>query len=58
MATKNVLQEAISKLHYNTNALLEKRKVCSSKKEVAEIDKAIAQNNSMILDYEYRIKYE
>ena len=58
MATKNVLQEAISKLHYNTNILLEKRKVCSSKEEVAEIDKAIAQNNSMILDYEYRIKHE
>ena len=58
MATKNVLQEAISKLHYNTNILLVKRTVCSSKEEVAEIDKAIAQNNSMILDYEYRIKHE
>lgn len=56
MAKESVLKEAINKLQYNTMVLKEKRTKCSSKKEVNEIDKQIAQNDSMILDYEYRIK--
>ena len=56
MAKESVLKEAINKLQYNTMVLKERRTKCSSKKEVNEIDKQIAQNDSMILDYEYRIK--
>lgn len=56
MAKESVLREAIKKLRYNTLVLKSKRSKCSSKKEVNEIDKQIAQNDSMILDYEYRIK--
>ena len=58
MATKRILEEAISKLHYNTNVLQEKRAKCSSKAEVNEIDKQISQNESMILDYQFRIAHE
>lgn len=58
MASKNVLQEAISKLHYNTKMLQEKRKTCSSKEEIADIDKQISQNESMVLDYQYRMAHD
>lgn len=57
MAKISVLEEAIRKLQYNTMVLKEKRTKCSSKKEVENIDKQIAQNDSMILDYKFRIKY-
>ena len=56
MATKGVLLEAIKKLKYNTIVLTAKREKCANKKEVEEIDKQLAQNESMILDYEYRLK--
>jgi hypothetical protein len=56
MAKEGVLREAIKKLQYNTLMLREKRKKCSNNKEVNEIDKQIAQNDSMILDYEYRLE--
>ena len=56
MAKISVLEEAVKKLKYNTMVLKEKRTKCSTKKEVKNIDKLIAQNDSMILDYEYRIK--
>lgn len=55
MASKKVLEEAINKLKFNTNILLEKRKNSTTKKQVKDIDKQIAQNNSMILDYQFRI---
>lgn len=57
MAKENVLKEAIKKLTFNTIILKDKRSKCSTKKKIDEIDKQIAQNESMILDYEYRIKY-
>ena len=57
MAKESVLREAIAKLKYNSGVLKEKRTKCSSTEEVAEIDKQLAQNDSMILDYEYRIKH-
>lgn len=57
MATTAVLEEAIKKLKYNSLVLTEKRARCSNKKEVAEIDRNLAQNESMILDYEYRLKH-
>lgn len=57
MATRGVLEEAIKKLKYNSLILKGKRANCSSKKELMEIDKNLAQNESMILDYEYRLKH-
>ena len=58
MAKESVLREAIKKLQYNNNVLYEKRAKCANKQQVNEIDKQIAKNDSMILDYEYRIKKE
>ena len=58
MATEGVLKEAIKKLKYNSMVLLEKRSKCSTNTQVNEIDKQLAQNKSMILDYEYRLKKE
>lgn len=57
MATQKVLEEAIKKLKYNSLVLKEKRTRCTTKKEVQEIDKNLAQNESMILDYEYRLTH-
>ena len=56
MAKESVLLEAIAKLKYNSGVLKEKRTKCSSASEIAEIDRQLAQNDSMILDYEYRVK--
>ena len=56
MAKESVLKEAIAKLKYNSCVLKEKRTKCSKREEVENIDKQLAQNESMILDYEYRIK--
>ena len=56
MATKEVLRTAINKLKYNTMTLMEKRGKCTNAQEVKNIDRNIAQNESMILDYEYRLK--
>jgi len=58
MASKNVLQEAISKLHYNTKLLQEKMKTCSTKEQKNEIERQIKQNESMMLDYQYRIAHQ
>ncbi len=56
MATEGVLKEAIKKLKYNSMVLTEKRTKCSNKQQVEEIDKQLAQNDSMIMDYEFRLK--
>lgn len=58
MASTKVLEEAIKKLKYNSMVLLEKRSKCSNEVQVKEIDKQLAQNDSMILDYKYRLKKE
>lgn len=55
MASQKVLKEAIKKLTFNTKVLKEKRKTCATKTQVEEIDKQIAQNESMILDYKFRL---
>ena len=57
MAKESVLKEAIKKLKYNSLVLKEKKTKCSNKKQVEEINRQLAQNESMILDYEYRIKH-
>ena len=55
MASNTVLHTAIQKLKLNTKTLLEKRSKCSTKKEIEEINNLITKNESMILDYEFRI---
>lgn len=57
MAKASVLEEAIKKLKYNSMVLQEKRSKCTNKQQVNEIDKNIAQNESMILDYQYRLSH-
>ena len=58
MATKNVLKKAINQLKINSKILREKKEKCVSQKEIEEINKQLSQNESMILDYEFRIAYE
>ena len=57
MAKASVLEEAIKKLRYNSMVLQEKRSKCTNKQQVNEIDKNLAQNESMILDYQYRLSH-
>ena len=57
MAKASVLEEAIKKLKYNTMVLQEKRCKCANKNQINEIDKNIAQNESMILNYQYRLSH-
>ena len=57
MAKESVLREAIKKLQYNSQVLKnEFRTVSYNSKRGQEILKELARNDSMILDYEYRIK--
>lgn len=58
MATNNVLTAAIRKLKDANFALLEKRGRCKTEKEAEAINAVIARNESMILDYEYRLRNE
>lgn len=58
MASKNVLAEAITKL-VNANATLrEKIHTLSDKKKAEECLKEIKRNESMILDYKFRLEYD
>ena len=55
MATKDVLNKAIERLRKNTEVLLEKQSSVSDEEKQA-IKKKIARNESMILDYKFRIE--
>ena len=56
MASKNVLNEAINKLVSANAILLEK---CMKDKANAEnYRKEITKNQSMILDYKFRLEYD
>lgn len=59
MATKGVLREAIKKLeHSNTVLKQEFRKVSVNSAKGREILAKVARNDSMILDYKFRLEYE
>lgn len=55
MATKKVLKEAIRKLELNTKELMDKRAKTKDPSEHEAISRLIAKNDSMILDYEFRL---
>ena len=57
MATENVLKQAVKQLQLNTQQLQNKLKLMGGNKtkKGKEITKQIIRNNSMILDYQYRI---
>jgi len=57
MATENVLKQAVKELQLNTQQLQNKLKLMGGNKtkKGKEITKQIIRNNSMILDYQYRI---
>ena len=57
MATKDVLAEAIEKLKKNTEKLREKQ-ASANEDEKLTIEQKIARNESMILDYQFRLKNE
>ena len=57
MATNGVLKEAIKKLEFNNKVLKTKKLNSQGNKAIVEkLDRQIAQNDSMILDYQYRLK--
>ena len=56
MATTKVLEEAVKKLKYNNNILLQQILTSTSSKQTERLQQQIAHNESMILDYQYRIK--
>ena len=58
MASKNVLTEAINKLVNANTALFEKVQQTADKKKAEEYRKEINKNQSMILDYKYRLETE
>jgi putative cell wall-binding protein len=57
MATKDVLAEAIEKLKKNTEKL-RKKQASANEDEKLAIEQKIARNESMILDYQFRLKNE
>ena len=57
MENNSVLYEAIKKLR-EINDKLEKEKASkTSLVDIEKIDKQIVRNNTMIMDYEFRTKY-
>lgn len=58
MASKNVLSEAITKLVSANIVLREKLRTISDKKKADECLKEITRNESMILDYKFRLEHD
>ena len=57
MAKKSVLEEAIKKLEHSNNVLRQTLHTTHGK-EAKAISENIARNDSMILDYQFRLKTE
>ena len=57
MATKGVLKEAIRKLQH-ANVVLREKAYKAHGKDKTRILSEISRNESMILDYEFRLKNE
>lgn len=58
MVNKNVLKSAIEILTNTNKSLSNKLKATSDKKEKEKIKNEMARNQSMILDYNFRLKKE
>jgi len=58
MAKKSVLLEAINKLEKANIALLERIGKSKTKEKTAEYRQQITKNESMILDYKFRLEHE
>lgn len=58
-ASKEVLMEAIKKLEIQNDTLRKEfRQVCCDSPRGKDILAKIARNDSMILDYQFQIKYD
>lgn len=58
MASKNVLTEAINKLVTANSSLRKKMNETDDKKKRDEYLKEITKNDSMILDYKFRLEHD
>ena len=58
MAKKSVLLEAINQLEKANMTLLERIGKSKTSEKAAEYRQQITKNESMILDYKYRIEHE
>lgn len=56
MASKNVLSEAINKLVKANTILREKMTKTSKQSEIDKYQKDITKNETMILDYKFRLE--
>lgn len=58
MADKKILKIAIEKLQTRNHSLLEKFSKTEKEEDKKDLNKQIIKNNSLILDYQYRLEYE
>lgn len=58
MATKSVLNKAIEKLENVNKDILRKIAEESDKSRIQVLKQELQKNESMILDYKFRLKYE
>ena len=58
MATKSVLNKAIEKLEDVNKDILRKIAEESDKSRIQVLKQELQKNESMILDYKFRLKYE
>lgn len=57
MTNKPLLKESIEKLKRNNSIILRRLSKITNKEKIEKLKSTIAKNESMILDYEYRLKF-
>jgi hypothetical protein len=57
MTNKPLLKESIEKLKRNNSIILRRLSKTTNKEKIEKLKSTIAKNESMILDYEYRLKF-
>ena len=56
MADKLLLKKSIDDLERNNSIILKRLGHTTDKKKIEELNKTLAKNNSMILDYQFQLK--
>jgi hypothetical protein len=57
MTNKPLLKESIEKLKRNNSIILRRLSKITNKEKIEKLKSTIVKNESMILDYEYRLKF-
>jgi hypothetical protein len=56
MADKVLLKKSIDSLEYNNTLILKRLRNVTDKNKIEELNRTIAKNNSMILDYKFQLE--